>query len=446
MEQFATYADQEWYSEVPHRIGGIGFFGVVLMVGALGGFGYWSFTAPLAAAVVSQGSFVATGQNKIIQHLEGGIIKEIVVSEGDVVKPGQPILRLDTTAAETRRTELLLRQARLEAMAAKLYAEIQEDSRLVFPKNLVASAKTNEKISQILEGQLMSFNGTRQKRDNDIDLLLSNIDAQKSRIEGYSRQLVALKTQIGILNDDLISHSSLKEAGLVRRSEISALERALADGEGQVARIEAEIREGETLIGKHKKQILQTRYGYTQAALDELQPVEAELDSVREQVLQANDVARRTEIVAPVSGTILRMHYHTPGGVIEAGRPIAEILPDGAPLIIETLIPRTEIDSVQIGQQASIRLVALNQRTTPVLIGEVYYISADAIPDAPGKADREIYIARIKLGSSEIRRVRNFSPTPGMPAEILITTKERTFIDYLTKPISDSMSRAFRED
>ncbi|UYV39110.1 HlyD family type I secretion periplasmic adaptor subunit [Rhodobacteraceae bacterium D3-12] len=445
-QQVANYSEQEWYSEVPRRIRGFGTFGIMLMIVALGGFGYWSFTAPLAAAVVTQGSFVATGQNKIIQHLEGGIISEIVANEGEVVALGQPILLLDTTLAETRRTELQLRESRLEAMVARLRAETQEASKLAFPGHLIASAQTDKKIHEILESQRQSFDGSRQKLDNDVDLLVSNIEAQKSRIEGYTQQLAALESQIGILGKDLESHTDLQSVGLARRSEISALKRALSDGVGQTARIKAEIRESEILIEKYQKQILQTRYGYSQAALDELQSVEAELDSVREQVLQANDVLRRTKIVSPVSGTILRMHYHTAGGVIEGGRPIAEILPDGAPLIIETLIPRKEIDNVKVGQLASIRLVALNQRTTPVLTGEVYYISADAIPDTPGKADREIYIARINVPASEILRVHNFSPTPGMPAEILIKTKERTFIQYLTKPIADSMSRAFRED
>ncbi len=138
-------------------------------------------------------------------------------------------------------------------------------------------------------------------------------------------------------------------------------------------------------------------------------------------------------------------YYHTPGGVIETGRPIAEILPADAPLLIETMILRGDIDSLKLGQKATIRLVALNQRTTPVLNGHVGYVSADAITDVTNNVPREVYIARITLDPKELRRVHGFTPTPGMPAEVMIQTAERTFAQYITKPIADSMSRAFRE-
>ena len=160
----------------------------------------------------------------------------------------------------------------------------------------------------------------------------------------------------------------------------------------------------------------------------------------------AQDVLRRAIINAPVSGTIIRMHYHTAGGVIEGGKTILEILPTGVPLIIEAQVPRTEIDSIRVGQDAIVRLTALNQRTTPILQGKVFYVSADSLPDKNSKiADREVYLARMSLAASEIQRVPGFTPTPGMPAEIMIKTAERTFFDYLTRPIVDSMSRAFRE-
>ncbi len=140
-----------------------------------------------------------------------------------------------------------------------------------------------------------------------------------------------------------------------------------------------------------------------------------------------------------------RVYYHTSGGVIESGRPILEILPENEPLIVETQIPRADIDSVRTGQPATVRLVALNQRTTPVLNGLVDYVSADAITDGTSGQAKEVYIARVTLSPRELRRVANFTPTPGMPAEIMIQTEERTFAQYLARPVVDSMSRAFRE-
>lgn len=437
---------QEWYSELPRQVWRIGFLGLVLMVGALGGFGYWAFSAPLAAAVVSQGSFVATGRNKIVQHFEGGIIHDIPVSEGDFVEAGQTLISLDKTAAETNLSELKLRRARLNAMVSRLAAEYEGMESIAFTDRLLRQAERDFNLAQIIDSQRLSFELTREKMENELALIDANISAQKLRIWGYREQRDALNQQISLLEDDHAAKSALFKSGLTRRTEINSLQRALVDAQGQIARLTAEIGESETMIGKYQKQALQTRHAYNQTALDELQAAQAELDSINEQILQAEDILRRTEIVAPVSGTVLRMHYHTPGGVIKGGKEVAEILPMDAPLIIETLVPRTEIDSVHLGQHAFIRLVALNQRTTPVLDGEVFYVSADSIHNTTDVKNPEVYVARINLDPESIAEVPGFIPTPGMPAEILITTQERTFFQYLTKPIVDSMSRAFRED
>ena len=154
---------------------------------------------------------------------------------------------------------------------------------------------------------------------------------------------------------------------------------------------------------------------------------------------------RRSAIVAPVTGTVVRLYYHTSGGVIESGKAIVEILPADAPLIIEAKVPRSQIDSVRAGEAAVVRLSALNRRTTPVLRGSVYYVSADSLKDASTGVEREFYLVRVSLPPDEIAMIRGFTPTPGMPAEIMVETAQRTFFDYLTKPIRDSMSRAFRE-
>ncbi len=437
---------QEWFSELPRQVWRIGILGLILMTGALGGFGYWAFSAPLAAAVVSQGSFVATGRNKIVQHFEGGIISDILVGEGDFVEAGQTLISLDRTAAETDLAELNLRQTRLNAMVARLTAEYENRPTLTFTDALLQKANLDFNLSQIMTSQTLSFELTREKMNNELALIDANISAQELRIWGYQEQRTALQKQIVLLEDDHAAKTKLFQSGLTRRTEINALQRALVDAEGQIARLTAEIGESETMIGKYKKQAVQTRHAYNQTALDELQAAQAELDSINEQILQAEDILRRTEIVTPVSGTVIRMHYHTSGGVIKGGKEVAEILPMDAPLIIETLVPRTEIDSVQLGQHAFVRLVALNQRTTPVLDGEVFYVSADSIHNSADIKNPEVYVARINLAPESIAAVPGFIPTPGMPAEVLITTQERTFFQYLTKPIVDSMSRAFRED
>ncbi len=440
----ARIHDLEWFAEVPRSIWRQTAAGLLLMSATFGGFGTWALTAPLAAAVVAQGSFVATGQNKIVQHLEGGIIKDILVDEGDRVVAGQPLILLDETAALVNQRQLVLRRARLEGIVARLTAEARGAASITFP-GMVNENRGDPDFADIIDSQNENFRSFRAKLGSEIALLDQNVEALRFRAQGYYEQLNATRRQLVLLQAEHAGKLILLDQGLIRGTEIKAIERVIADAEGQIGRLSAEISETDAQIIRYRQQVVQTENSYRQAALDELQDVEAELDSLREQSREAENVLRRASIEAPVSGTVLRMYYHTSGGVIESGKSILEIMPSHVPLIIEVQIPRTEIDNVKVGQSATVRLVALNQRTTPVLDGTVFYVSVDSLPDMTGPNPREVYLARVNLPASELARVPGFAPTPGMPAEILIQTAERTFFDYLSKPIRDSMARAFME-
>jgi HlyD family secretion protein len=412
----------DWYDEVPRSIRRHAIVGLTMMAVAFGGFGYWAFTAPLAAAVIAQGSFVATGRNKIVQNLEGGIIKAIYVDEGQKVAEGDRLLSLDQTSAEANERELYLREMRLQATSERLLAEYREADKLLFSKNLLEAAHSDSEVASILDSQQLTFEITQKSLHNDIALLQRNIEALKIRERGYSSQFDSLELRSEILAEDIEDKSALLESGLVRKSD-----------------------EARQMILKHESEIERARSAYREAALDELGPISADLESVREKSREARSILKRSVVRAPVTGTVVRLHYHTTEGVIETGKPIAEILPSDAPLIIEAQVARTEIDSVKAGQHALVRLTALNQRTTPVLNGEVFYISADSLPDESGGVAQDVYLARISISASELERVPGFVPTPGMPVEVMIQTEERTFASYITKPITDSFSRAFRE-
>ncbi|HKK84937.1 MAG TPA: HlyD family type I secretion periplasmic adaptor subunit [Roseovarius sp.] len=444
MQQIEHRAAPEWFDEVPRSITRQTIWGLLIMILAIGGFGAWSFRAPLAAAVITQGSFVATGNNQIVQHLEGGLIREILVSEGDFVKAGEAIMHLDETAAQAKMRELFLRRARLEILIARLLAEYRGAEDFEVPKFL-ESSKSDPEIQTIIRNQRLNFEAARTSLLKDVGVLERNIEALASRHEGYNAQLSSLVTQIALLDEDIEAQATLYEKGLSPKSRINSLRRAKADGTGQIGRLKAQLTETDAMRAKFQGEIEQAVITHQQAALDELQSAEAELDSVRENYRKAADIYRRSSINAPVSGTVVHMNYNTPGGVIESGKPIAEILPTDVPLIIETQVPRVDIDSVKLGQSATVRLTSLNQRTTPVLEGTVYYISADALPDDSEIIPQEVYLARVELPASELSRVPGFTPTPGMPAEVMIQTAERTFFQYITKPIVDSMQRAFRE-
>lgn len=434
----------DWYRDVPHSVRGQAAFGFGLMALFLGGFGYWAVQAPLAAAVIAQGSFVATGQNQILQHLEGGVIGEILVKEGDWVEAGQTILHLDETLARATKRDLYLRAIRQMATEARLLATGRGDQVLVFPDSLTA-LRDDLEINEVLAAQQPAFLATRTSLANDIAQVERNIAALEARRRGYVLQAASFQSIQGIFAEELANKDALMTRGLTSRDTITALQRASLDAQGQAARMEAEIEEIDRMREKYAAQIRSTHDKYREAALLELQAVQAELASLRENIRKAENVLNRTEVKAPVSGAIVRLHYHTPGGVIEPGRVIAEILPSAAPLIVETLIPRSDIDVVAPGQEASIRMVGLNQRTTPILRGKVDYVSADAVTRGTATLEREVYVLRASISPTEFARIPHVTLKSGMPVEIMIQTEARSFAQYLAKPILDSMSRAFRE-
>ena len=435
----------EWYAEVPRSIRLHSFAGLALIAAFFGGFGYWAFAAPLAAAIIAQGSFVANGNNKIVQHLEGGIIEELLVTEGDKVRAGDILVKLDQTAARANARMLNLKRLRLEAVVARLRAEAMGSDSFTIP-DIVANQAGDPDVRAIMDSQNVNFHSKKIKLRDQLNLIDQNIRSLEFRAKGYALQQASFNRQLQILNEERQAKSKLADSGLIRRPELLALDRAIADAIGEIGRLESEVKESYTQIDRYRQEAVIAINTNKQTALDGLEAAEADLDSVREQVREAAEVLGRATIRSPVDGTVVRSYFHTAGGVIASGKPIMEILPANVPLIIEAQLLRTAIDQLKVGEDATIRLSALNRRTTPVLSGKVFYVSADSIEEEmAGGQQRDVYIVRVEVPASEINRIHGFHPVPGMPAEVLITTSERTFFEYLTKPITDSMSRAFKE-
>ena len=434
----------EWYSDVPRSIRRHTTIGLAVLLSTFGGFGFWAATAPLSSAIIAQGSFVATGNNKIVQHLEGGIIKEMQVSEGEMVKEGQVLLTLDPTAALADERALKLRRLRLEAVVARLRAEADGSKQLKIPEIVMKEASDLE-VNAIIESQNVIFHSKQVKLEEQLNLIQKNIVSLEFRFTGYQGQKQSFEKQIALLTEERDSKAKLVKVGYLRRMDLLAMERAIADALGDLARLEGELNENRAQIAKYQQEAVIAINSNKQAALDALETAESDLDSVREQMTEASGVLERTVIRSPVTGTVVRAYYHTAGGVITTGKPIMEILPAGVPLIIEAQVLRTSIDQLREGQTAAIRLSALNRRTTPVLTGKVFYVSADSIEEGTVGAQKDVYIVRVELPKEELALVHGFHPVPGMPADVLIQTSERTFFEYLSKPISDSMSRAFKE-
>ena len=436
-----------WYNSLPRstRLPTIG--GILVMAVMLMGFGVWGNTAPIAGAVVASGVFVVTGQNKIIQHLEGGVIREIYVREGDRVEAGQVLLDLDETMPRAELQRLFLRRLRLTAIDSRLMAEMREDGEVTFPAEIVNALATTPEAKEILDNQKLAFTARRNNLDSDIKSIDESIKALEERIQGSRVQLSAVKRQIVLLDEEIETKDRLVQAGLVRKPELMVLQRTKANLEGEIGRIMGDIGDAKERIARAVEQINGVRKTAIKTAVDQLHEIRGELADVRERMLSSKGVLDRVRVTAPVSGVVVKLRYHTNGGVVEAGKNIMELLPLKDELIIEARLRPQDIDSVKRGQKATVRLTALSQRITPMVSGDVIYLSADTLADEKKSQQvgpTDIYIVRVKLDANTIT-IPDFKATPGMPAEVYIQTAERTFFQYLVKPIHDSMARAFRE-
>ena len=437
-----------WYDSLPRSTRLPTVAGAVIMAVVTMGFGVWGNMAPIAGAVVASGVFVVTGQNKIVQHLEGGVIREIYVREGDTVEAGQLLLELDDTVARAELQRLFLRRIRLTAIDARLQAEMREEPDIKLPSEISNWLAGSPEVKEIVDSQQMTFTARRNNLNSDVKSIDESIKALEERIQGSRVQLDAAKRQIVLLDEEIVTKDRLVQAGLVRKPELMVLQRTKANLEGEVGRIMGDIGDAKERIARALEQINGVRKTAIKTAVEQMHEVRGELADVRERMLSAKGILDRVRVAAPVSGVVVKLRYHTRGGVIEAGKSIMELLPLKDELIIEARLRPQDIDSVKQGQHAMVRLTALNQRITPMVSGEVVYLSADTLADEKKSQQvgpTDIYLVRVRLNREESLALPGFSPTPGMPAEVYIKTAERTFFQYIVRPIHDSMMRAFRE-
>lgn len=448
--QSGTHA---WHRDVRADLRLPTLLGVAILVLCIGGFGIWAAMAPLEGAVVVSGSFVANGQNKYIQHLEGGILRETLVKEGDLVEKDQPLLRLDPTAAQAKLRRLVLRKYRLVVTKARLEAEIDEQPDLRLPQSLQAEAADAE-VKAILDRQQRELRARRVKQSTEMEVLRKEIAGLNESIQGYTAQQQSASERLALFAEELKDKQGLLARQLARKTEVLAVQRAEASLSGELGELTARVADAKERIARAEQQIAQVRSSAMQKAIEELRATETELDDVLEQERAAQDVVDRIEVRAPVRGIVVKLNQHTSGGVIAAGAVILELLPINDELIIEARLNPSEIWHVREGQPALVKLTALNQRVTPMIEGKVMYLSADALAAQPGTAARSeregpvrpFYVVRVRLDEQDLhRQVSNFRPTPGMPADVFIKTGERTFFDYIMRPVLDSLSKAFRE-
>ncbi|WP_139247738.1 HlyD family type I secretion periplasmic adaptor subunit [Hyphomicrobium sp. CS1GBMeth3] len=442
----------QWHHEVPRSNKKLVLWGGGILAVLSMGFGAWALYAPLEGAVVASGSFVATGQNKHVQHLEGGIVEEVLVREGELVQKGQVLLRLDETAARTRLTRLSVRHSRLLAIRARLEAEIDDSPEINFPDEL-KHASANRELADVMSRQKVELQARRTKLSAEQDVLQKEIGGLREGIRGYEAQVQSAESRLKLFKEELRDKAELLARQLARKTDMLAIQRAEAALVGELGELSGRIADAHERIARAQQQMVSLHSAAVQKAVEELRQTETELDDISEQLRAAEDVVNRIEVRSPVEGAVVKLNFNTSGGVIAPGAVILELLPMNEDLLIEAHISPREIAHVHNGQDAMVRLSALNQRITPMLPGQVIYLSPDSITENEGASARAStsrsgpsFVVRVKLDTaSSASMLPGFKPTPGMPADLFIKTEERTFFDYIMRPVFDSFARAFRE-
>lgn len=418
------------------------FAGILVLAIVVLGIGGWSATAPLSSGVIAPGVVVFEGRRQAVQHLEGGIISEIHVREGSQVESGDVLFRLDTTQIQSRVARIRNLLFINEVQSARLMAEVNQADELRFSEALLQDAE-QWGWNAILDRERSIFEERRRSLEGQIELLEAKASQFMIEISGLDVQEAAQADQLRILNEELTDLQSLVESNLVPRARVNGLEREEARLRGLNGEIIARRARASEAISEARLQAEQLRQQFRQEVVSSLRDTENEISDLREQLISATDVLTRTEIYAPQSGRAQEVAITTVGSVIQPGQVLLEIAPRNDRLIVEARVAPQDIDSVSVGQEAEVRISALNLRMTPAVFGKVLAVSGDRVVDE--RAQTEYFLAQIDILPEELEKLGGQRILAGMPTEVVLPTGERTLINYLISPLTDAMRRGLLE-
>ena len=420
--------------EGPRKIGLYIFFLI------FGLFGFWSAFAPLDGAAFAPGTVTVKSYNKVVQHLEGGIVAEILVQDGDVVEAGQPLLELDDTQARTSLEIINSQYVALRMREARLISERDGASEVDYP---TALAMSTANAAQEMGAQNQLFEARRDSNEGRMQILEQRVNQLQNQVRGMEALQTTKESLARSFSEELEDTQKLLDQGFSEKTRLREAERSFASFSGEAAELTANIAATRVQIGETELQILQLKSDFHSEVVSELSEVQTSLKDASERLTALQDVVSRTTITAPDAGVVNGMQVHTVGGVISAGSPIAEIVPGNDELVIQASVSPVDIDRVSEGQEARIRFSTFGSRA-PTFFGTLISLSADALADESTGAS--FYLARIELNADSREELGNLVLLPGMPAEVFINTGSRTFLQYLFKPLSNTVARSFNED
>jgi HlyD family type I secretion membrane fusion protein len=418
--------------------------GIIVVILALMTILLWGFLAPLHGAVVGHGQVKVENYRQVVQHQEGGIVRSILVQNGSVVKKGQPLILLEDLRTDAN-YDITIHQYWSElARNARLVAERSFLKEPEFPQEIVFKGKDDVKVAEVLAKELSLFQQRRQTVNFQIKLLNQQIRETEAEITATSAQLDADRSARNLMQEELAANRLLLDKGFISNTRLLGLARNLTDYDSRVGEHGADLARARQKLTDLKLRVETVRNEYQKTAATELKESSDKLNEIQQRAIPLTDIAQRLQIVAPADGIVVDLRVHTIGATIAPREPLMDIVPADQKLVVEAKLPLESISELRIGMNAEVRLTAYKQRTTPLVKGNVTYISADALADKerPGES---YYLCQIVLDPESVKEAGIQSLLPGMPADVFIQTKARTAIKYLIDPVLDSMNRSFNE-
>ena len=421
-----------------HRYVMIGY--VIFAVVFVGFFG-WAILAPLGAAVPAQGMIVVENERKIVQHLEGGILKDLRVRQGDRVTEGQVLATLDTTQLQATLDVTFAQLLAVQAQIARLQAEREGAETVRWPSG--DQVDDLQRYREVISEQQALFLKRRNSLTGEVEILSRRVEQLDSRIRGLRESRMTQERLLASFETELSSLNELLDEGFVDETRVRDLERRVVELRGRVQQIASDIQSAEIQKGETELQILQRRAIFDADVQTQLANLQAQRVQLEEQFRVAQDRLSRSEIRAPSEGVVLSIEITTEGGVIPGSQPFMTIVPDDDALVVEAQIQPVDRDRVEPGQAAEVQFSAFDAKSLPKIYGDLISISPDALQDR--NTGLSYYKAVLVLSDQELTKLAGRDLVPGMPVTVLIQTGERTLWSYLTDPITSAMSRAMIE-
>jgi HlyD family secretion protein len=423
----------------------IGFVAIFATLGALTA---WAGFSNITGAVIGAGIVTVETNIKTVQHLDGGIVAELLVKNGDRVQEGDTLMRLDDTSAKSNLGIINARLGELYIQRARLEAETKGAARIDLPADVARDAASDPRMATFLASQQSLFAARRNRQGGEAGLLMQQRAQLNEQVTGLTSELESRNRQSTLIKREIESVRPLLEQGLYTMTRMLSLERESARLEGEIGRLRGDIARVKGAISENEGKIQQIQKEMLQQVSSEQREAQGKIAELEEQKVAIEDKLKRIEIKAPRSGYVHNLAIHTVGGVVSPANPIMEVIPEEDRLIVEAKVSPNDIEQVVVGHTASVRFPAFNQRTTPVIDGKVVKRSAASITDKnPAMAAAGPYFTvTIEIAAAEIANLGEGKKLiPGMQAEVYIETEKRTILSYLVKPFTDYFGKAFRE-